>query len=236
HVTLIGELSRLVSQRHLLAVSELEQSLACNEQHGTDLRALRALIANPKIQPENKVRCVVLYALRYEQTQGNAVNELKQLLSSNGVDADMVSIIDVMLRYGGARERQSDIFQNENIFSRGKNIFKGLQGTENVYTQHTPALAIMLEDLVRGRQGLHWQERLPNLDPNARPPMLGNENGMFNQDIIVFVVGGVTMEEEMTVAKLNAKFVSQNVRVLLGGTSIHNSRTFMSELSTTFFP
>ncbi|KAJ2474583.1 vacuolar protein sorting-associated protein 45 [Coemansia sp. RSA 2131] len=236
HVTLIGELSRLVSQRHLLAVSELEQSLACNEQHGTDLRALRALIANPKIQPENKVRCVVLYALRYEQTQGNAVNELKQLLSSNGVDADMVSIIDVMLRYGGARERQSDIFQNENIFSRGKNIFKGLQGTENVYTQHTPALAIMLEDLVRGRQGLHWQERLPNLDPNARPPMLGNENGMFNQDIVVFVVGGVTMEEEMAVAKLNAKFVTQNVRVVLGGTSIHNSRTFMSELSTTFFP
>lgn len=38
HVALVGELSRLVNARHLLAVSELEQSLASNESHGADLR------------------------------------------------------------------------------------------------------------------------------------------------------------------------------------------------------
>lgn len=38
HVALVGELSRLVNVRHLLQVSELEQSLASNESHGTDLR------------------------------------------------------------------------------------------------------------------------------------------------------------------------------------------------------
>ncbi|KAJ2616782.1 vacuolar protein sorting-associated protein 45 [Coemansia sp. RSA 1365] len=235
HVTLIGELSRIVGSHHLLAVSELEQSLACNEQHNTDLKALKTLIADPSIQPENKVRCVVLYALRYERAQSNALHELKQQLSSSGVDADLVSTVDVVLRYSGLRERQSDIFQNENIFSRGRNMFKGLQGTENVYTQHTPALAEMLEQLLRGRQGLHWQERLPNLDPQARPPTIGNESGMFNQDIIVFVVGGVTLDEEKAVANLNARFGSQNVRIMLGGTSLHNSHTFLNELSTTFY-
>ncbi|KAJ1833511.1 vacuolar protein sorting-associated protein 45, partial [Coemansia sp. RSA 2703] len=167
---------------------------------------------------------------------GNATSELKQLLASKGIDADLVAMIDVVLRYAGANERQSDIFQNENLFSRGRNIFKGLQGVENVYTQHSPAIADMLEDLLRGRQGIHWQERLPNLDPKARPPTIGNESGMFNQDIIVFVVGGVTMEEELAVAKLNAKFESQNVRLIIGGTSIHKSASFLSELSTTFFP
>ncbi|KAJ2381201.1 vacuolar protein sorting-associated protein 45, partial [Coemansia sp. RSA 2603] len=217
-------------------VSELEQSLACNEQHNNDLKTLRAMISNSKFLPENKVRCVILYALRYERAQGNATSELKQLLASNGIDADLVAMIDVVLRYAGANERQSDIFQNENLFSRGRNIFKGLQGVENVYTQHSPAIADMLEDLLRGRQGIHWQERLPNLDPKARPPTIGNESGMFNQDIIVFVVGGVTMEEELAVAKLNAKFESQNVRLIIGGTSIHKSASFLSELSTTFFP
>ncbi|KAJ2722016.1 vacuolar protein sorting-associated protein 45 [Coemansia sp. Benny D115] len=236
HVTLVGELSKLVSTRHLLEVSEIEQSLACNEQHNNDLKALRAMISNSKFTVENKLRCVILYALRYERMQGNATLELKQLLSSNGVDADQVSMIDVVLRYAGASERQSDIFQNENLFSRGRNIFKGLQGVENVYTQHTPAMADMLENLLRGRQGLHWQERLPNLDPKARPPLLGNENGIFNQDIIVFIIGGATMEEEMAVAKLNAKYESQNVRIMLGGTSVHNGASFLSELSTTFFP
>ena len=38
HVALIGELSRLVSARRLLEISELEQSLACSENHRDDLR------------------------------------------------------------------------------------------------------------------------------------------------------------------------------------------------------
>ncbi|KAI8319191.1 Sec1-like protein [Martensiomyces pterosporus] len=236
HVTLVGELSRIVAERSLLSVSELEQSLACNEQHNSDLKALRALVADPKIAAENKVRCVALYALRYERLQNNATDELKRLLTSSGVDADQVGMVDVVLRYGGAHERQSDIFQNENLFSRGRNMFKGLQGVENVYTQHTPALAEMLDQMIRGKQGLHWQERLPNLDPKARPPLLGNENGIQNQDIVVFVVGGVTLEEEAAVARLNAKYGAQNVRLLLGSTSIHNSASFLTDLSTTFFP
>lgn len=38
HVALVGELSRLVEERKLLQVSELEQSLAANESHSQDLR------------------------------------------------------------------------------------------------------------------------------------------------------------------------------------------------------
>lgn len=39
HVTLVGELSRLVERDDLLAVSEVEQSLASQESHQSDLRA-----------------------------------------------------------------------------------------------------------------------------------------------------------------------------------------------------
>lgn len=38
HVALVGELSRLVEQGRLLEVSELEQSLAANESHASDLK------------------------------------------------------------------------------------------------------------------------------------------------------------------------------------------------------
>jgi len=43
HVTLVGELSRRVGEDSLLEVSELEQSLACNDSHGTDLKVCLAL-------------------------------------------------------------------------------------------------------------------------------------------------------------------------------------------------
>ena len=38
HVTLISELSRRVEEGRLLEVSELEQSLACGDQHNADLK------------------------------------------------------------------------------------------------------------------------------------------------------------------------------------------------------
>ena len=41
HVTLVGELSRLVGADGLLDVSELEQSLACNDNHASDLKVIQ---------------------------------------------------------------------------------------------------------------------------------------------------------------------------------------------------
>ena len=38
HVSLVGELSKLVDERKLLEVSELEQSLVCRDSHNGDLR------------------------------------------------------------------------------------------------------------------------------------------------------------------------------------------------------
>lgn len=35
HVTVVGELSRLVSERQLMAVSEVEQELACQNDHSS---------------------------------------------------------------------------------------------------------------------------------------------------------------------------------------------------------
>jgi vacuolar protein sorting-associated protein 45 len=38
HITLVGELSRRVGKSNLLDVSELEQSLACTDNHSQDIK------------------------------------------------------------------------------------------------------------------------------------------------------------------------------------------------------
>jgi len=43
HVTLVGELSRKVGEENLLDVSELEQSLACNDNHSNDLKVCQII-------------------------------------------------------------------------------------------------------------------------------------------------------------------------------------------------
>ncbi|KAK5011122.1 vacuolar protein sorting-associated protein 45, partial [Cryomyces antarcticus] len=65
HVTLVTELSRRVGEGSLLDVSELEQSLACNDNHSNDLKTLQRLIQSQTVPADNKLRLVAVYALRY---------------------------------------------------------------------------------------------------------------------------------------------------------------------------
>jgi len=44
------------------------------------------------------------------------------------------------------------------------------------------------------------------------------------QDVIVFLIGGATYEEALTVYNLNRS--SPGVRVVLGGSSIHNTKRY----------
>lgn len=50
------------------------------------------------------------------------------------------------------------------------------------------------------------------------------------REVFVFMVGGATYEEAALVSQLNAQNEA-GVRFLLGGTFVHNSRSFLDELS-----
>lgn len=140
-----------------------------------------------------------------------------------------------MLNFAGAEQRQDDLFMNENFFSRGKSVMKGLKGIDNVYTQHTPHLSQTVELLLKGRLK---DTSYPYLE-NAPPP---NQLHPRPQDIILFIIGGTTYEEARTVALLNQQFASganvfgmggpnaaatgtslTHTRIILGGTGVLNS-------------
>lgn len=112
-----------------------------------------------------------------------------------------------------------DLFQSGSFFSGARDRFqRGLKGVENVYTQHSPRLELTLQDLIKGRlkEGLY-----PFVEG-------GGSTRDKPQDIIVFIVGGTTYEEARVVAQINAS--SPGVRVVLGGTTVHNSATFLEEV------
>jgi hypothetical protein len=60
-------------------------------------------------------------------------------------------LIPSLLHYAGENQRQGDLFSNQSLLSRGKSALKGLKGVENVYTQHTPFLADILDSLIKAR-------------------------------------------------------------------------------------
>jgi len=112
-----------------------------------------------------------------------------------------------------------ELFQSGSFFSGARERFsRGLKGVENVYTQHSPRLESVLQDLIKGRLS---QSLYPFVEG-------GGQTRDKPQDIVVFMVGGTTYEEAKMVAQVNAS--SPGVRVVLGGTTVHNSVTFLEEV------
>lgn len=96
-------------------------------------------------------------------------------------------------------------------------MFQGLSGVENVYTQHTPLIIETLDKLTRGTLRDEVYPYLGNPQTSKRP-----------QEVIVFIVGGVTYEESLAVHNYNKD--NPNCKVLIGGTCIHNTTTYLQEI------
>lgn len=228
HVTIVGELSRRVGVENLLEVSEVEQSLACNDSHAADLKNVQRLIQSANVSPETKLRLVALYALRYEKNPSNTIALLIELLVAVGkVPLYRAEIIPKLLKYQASLQRTqvvggiTDILESTGIFSGARSRLRGLQGVENVYTQHSPRLELTIQNLIKGRLK---ESQYPFAEG-------GGVTRDKPQDIIIFIIGGVTFEEAKTISQINTS--SLGTRIVLGGTSVHNSASFLSEVEET---
>lgn len=219
HVTVVGELSRLVSERHLMEVSEVEQELACQNDHSNALQNVKRLLQNQRLSELDAVRLVMLYALHYERHSNNALQNLLTDLRNRGVSEKYRRLVSSVVDFGGKRVRGSDLFSPKDAVAITKQFFKGLKGVENVYTQHQPFLLDTLDQLIKGKLK-------DNMYPYVGPSTLRDRP----QDIIVFMVGGATYEEALTVYNLNR--TTPGVRIVLGGTTIHNTKSFLEEVQS----
>ncbi|XP_017789576.1 PREDICTED: vacuolar protein sorting-associated protein 45, partial [Habropoda laboriosa] len=217
HVTLLEDLSSIVGKRNLLKVSELEQELSCQSDHSMQLQKIRELINSQQVQEMDCVKLVMLYALHYEKHTNNDINGLLNLLKLRGVSERHIKLVYNILEYSGINARQSNLFDRESVVKITKKLFKGLNGVDNIYTQHTPLLNETLEDLIKGKLSLQTFPYLGNTLMSKRP-----------QDIIVFMIGGTTYEESLTVYNLNKQ--NHGIKIILGGTTIHNSASFLEEI------
>ena len=221
HVSLVGELSRLVDVRDLLACSEAEQELACQSNHSEVLGKIRTLMRSQKVAVVDKIRMVLLYALRYERHSSNAVTSLIEQLFQEGVPEDKRALVAAITRYAGAASpcRQSDLFGTKGASGFLNRVTGGLKGVENIYTQHETQLGATLDALARGKLK---ESSFPFLERafKERP-----------QDVFVFMVGGATYEEAKAVADFNK--ANPAMRVTLGGSTVHSFKSFCKEVKAT---
>lgn len=186
---------------------------------------MQRLLQSPSVTGDSKLKLVALYSLRYEKHPANATPLLVDLLGAAGnLSQRRIDMIAKLLTYHHSLQQTqsaggiSDIFESASIFSGARDRFKGLKGVENVYTQHSPRLELTLQNLIKGRLK---DQQYPFVEG-------GGSTRDKPQDIVVFMIGGATYEEAKMVAQVNAS--SPGIRVVFGGTAVHNSTTFLEEV------
>lgn len=216
HVTMMTELSRIVDERQLMAISQIEQELACNANQAAAFEAVLNLLNNEKSADIDRVRLVMLYALRFERENPQSVEQVISRLAAK-TSKHKAGLVKTLLKQAGFDKRTGDLFGNRDLFIKALNMARGLKGVENVYTQHQPLLAQTIESIVRGR--------LRDIDY----PFVGNHFQQGRpQDVVIFMVGGTTYEEARTVHLVNA--TQTGTRIFLGGTIVQNSASFLNDL------
>jgi vacuolar protein sorting-associated protein 45 len=210
-------------------VSQFEQELACADDHTAHWRVLMEKLDSPTIQIPDKLRLGLLYALRYEAS-GN-LHMVQQAMKKGGVPPDMVNLVNVMLRYGGSKSRGPGLYgEQHNLMTKmTKSILTSVQGVANVYSQHVPLLMDSIQSVCKGklRRDTHPFVAGSFLKSGVPPETV------IPNEIIVYIVGGVTYEEGTKVSEFNQANKGKGFQVILGGSTVHNSTSFLEELKMT---
>eukprot|EP00906_Rhabdomonas_costata_P020479 RCo029812 len=225
HVSLVGEIGDIIKRRELLSISVLEQEMSCYHDHTAHYEKLLTLMRDPKYDPNDLLRLVLIYALRYQKrSEGNHVGQFRDALASRNLSSDRLALIDAMLKYAGTSLK---LFEKEgtvrNVIT---NLAKGFKDVNNVYTQHEPAIKGVLQQVSRSNLSLEQFPFLPGYLPQ-------NPGKWRPREVILFIVGGVTFEEALFVNAFNEQEsrAKSDLRCIIGGTTVLNSTRFLSELS-----
>ncbi|XP_065320261.1 vacuolar protein sorting-associated protein 45-like isoform X3 [Gordionus sp. m RMFG-2023] len=132
HVTLLTELSRLISNFEILKLSEIEQSLACGStDHLKDLQEIKNALNNDKIKEVDLLKLVLLYALCYERLPNNDITGLIKILRKHGFIEKYIKMVHSIVDFGGCSFRNNDLFGTQDPIAYTKKIFKGMKAQIN---------------------------------------------------------------------------------------------------------
>eukprot|EP01023_Acetabularia_acetabulum_P066417 TRINITY_DN8971_c0_g1_i1.p1 TRINITY_DN8971_c0_g1~~TRINITY_DN8971_c0_g1_i1.p1 ORF type:complete len:582 (-),score=88.97 TRINITY_DN8971_c0_g1_i1:244-1989(-) len=226
HVNIMAELSKAVQERDLFTVSELEQDLVCsNNGAGNDLEEVKSMLHKGGLTDTDKLRLVMLWALRYEGDSRLAQLAAELNLSTRG--NNLAAAAKFLLDLAGSQQRCGDLFGNRSLKGRIQRKLSALKGVDNVYTQHQPLLGDIIQNAV--------ENKLPR---NQYPYLAENQSEEIKyiemhktqppKEVIIFIVGGTTYEESKLVSEFNA--ANQGVSVILGGSEILNSNKFVQQI------
>lgn len=216
HVFLMSEMTRLVSEYKLIEVSECEQELVCSLASTSDtLKKMRQLVTDETVRRIDAVRLVSLYTVCKSDKSGLASLK-KHLKSRKDIVKEDLEFINQLEEFNLSKPQNPF---DETVQHVARMIVQGVKGVDNVLTQYKPPLTKIIDDLRKVNRLKETDFAFSGERYRDGPP----------KRIIIFSIGGTTYEEALIVDKCN-RTSPADVKIIIGGTNIHNFESFKDEV------
>lgn len=241
HMAIVGELDRQLQLRDIWRLSEVEQNLAVHKDNQDDYRDMLNLLQDPKLENKYKLKLACIYLLKHGENELK-ITEMLQLLTHQ-LPAEDINFLHKFRRTFSAnihaQDKQSPQLEREDLLSELAKKFNSKMGsrshpeTDNVYMQHVPEISTLLNDLSKNKVSTDRLKPVGKAQTGSSHS--ASSPTTFSpppQDIILFVVGGVTFEEARFVHQFNAT-MRNKMRVILGGTSVISTSDYINSIRNT---
>ncbi|AET37989.1 Vps45p Ecym_2242 [Eremothecium cymbalariae DBVPG len=227
HMAILSELDSQLQLRDIWQLSELEQNLSAHDDNNNDYQEMLKLLQSPNLKSYYKTKLACIYALR-NTSETQKTRQVESILRV-ACSPQEVAIFHKFKATCGMSAASSKKPQENDLISGLSKKFNKISrnNAENVYMQHTPELARLLGELSKNKLPT---ERLRSVDHN------GPHNVSPIQDVIIFMVGGVTLDEARVVHQFNETMKAQNgsLRVVLGGNDVLRTEDFLRDFEDIF--
>ncbi len=234
HFSIINYIKSCIDTRNLYECSLFEQEICTSSNIDTiNLKMITYLqpTTGETSHIESKLRLLCVYALKHSSNPKNQTRQFIQIIqnsvSPSGGHAapDLDQTVSDLLNYSNQHEEVQDPSVKKFLHKIVEST-SSLKLSKDPLNLHTPKIIKTLKELLKGK-----------LDANNYPYIDSTCTGRDHdsRSCIIFFVGGTTYQELSAIQELLQQkeytdrdaLECSNYNILLGGTSIHNSISFL---------
>ncbi|EJS43743.1 vps45p [Saccharomyces arboricola H-6] len=230
HMAIVGELDRQLKIKNIWEISELEQNLSAHDANEEDFSDLMKLLQNETVDNYYKLKLACIYSLNH-QSNSDKIQQLVEMLTQYLSPEDVNFFHKFKTLFSRQDKSAPSNHDKDDILSELARRFNSRMSSknnkaENVYMQHIPEISSLLTELSRNTLS---RDRFKAVNSQTHRTTQSQFSNDIPQDVILFVVGGVTYEEARLVHEFN-ETMNGKMRVVLGGTSLVSTKEYMDSI------
>jgi vacuolar protein sorting-associated protein 45 len=241
HIEILNAMNKQIQDRQLVDVSRYEQDMVCNNKPEKHYDELCHMLDSPSLCIKDKIRLAHLFYLRYSSNplSEKVYEKIQYICREDPKCLESLKIVRKMMLDGCYRSKNTT-YGKEGLFQLACNVVKrGLNpACQENFSQHRSFVTNFVESVLKNKSIQGYNYNLSSFVSSPVCEIKTSSTTLLSHilkdskqqmiDICVFFIGGATYQEA---AELHHLSKAYNCSITVGGTTLHNSQSFLNAIS-----